>query len=75
MPGHLGAVSLKKSHDIIILSFCNIVKGQANYLKETWNVLYCAKIPAETKKVDKKCPESLRVPTGGRVLQQLIVSN
>ena len=26
-----GAVSLKKSHDIIILSFCNIVKGQANY--------------------------------------------
>ena len=31
MPGHLGAVSLKKSHDIVILSFCNIVKGQANY--------------------------------------------
>ena len=30
MPGHLGAVSLKKSHDIVILSFCNIVKGQAN---------------------------------------------
>ena len=30
MPGHLGAVSLKKSHDIIILSFCNILKGQAN---------------------------------------------
>ena len=28
-PGHLGAVSLKKSHDIIILPFCNIVKGQA----------------------------------------------
>ena len=26
-----GAVSLRKSHDIIILSFCNIVKGQANY--------------------------------------------
>ena len=25
-----GAVSLRKSHDIIILSFCNIVKGQAN---------------------------------------------
>ena len=22
----------KKSHDIVILSFCNIVKGQANYL-------------------------------------------
>ena len=30
MPGHLGAVSLKKSHDIITLPFCNIVKGQAN---------------------------------------------
>ena len=25
-----GAVSLKKSHDIVILSFCNIIKGQAN---------------------------------------------
>ena len=23
-----GAVSLTKSHDIVILSFCNIVKGQ-----------------------------------------------
>ena len=29
-PGHLGAVSVKKYHDIVILSFCNIVKGQAN---------------------------------------------
>ena len=27
-----GAVSLRKSHDIVILSFCNIAKGQANYL-------------------------------------------
>ena len=26
-----GAVSLRKSHDIVILSFCNIVKGQAIY--------------------------------------------
>ena len=26
-----GAVSLRKSHDIVILSFFNIVKGQANY--------------------------------------------
>ena len=25
-----GAVSLRKSHDIVISSFCNIVKGQAN---------------------------------------------
>ena len=27
-----GAVSLKKSHDIVISSFCNIVKGQANWV-------------------------------------------
>ena len=26
-----GAVSLRKSHDIVILSFCDIVKGQAKY--------------------------------------------
>ena len=26
-----GTVSLRKSHDIVILSFCDIVKGQANY--------------------------------------------
>ena len=25
------AVSLRKYHDIVILSFCNIVKGQAKY--------------------------------------------
>ena len=25
-----GAVNLRKSHDIVILSFCNIVKDQAN---------------------------------------------
>ena len=29
-----GAVSLRKSHDIVILSFCNIVKGQAKCLEE-----------------------------------------
>ena len=28
-----GAVSLRKSHNIVILSFCNLVKGQANYVK------------------------------------------
>ena len=28
-----GAVSLKKPHDIVISSFCNIVKGQAIYDK------------------------------------------
>ena len=27
-----GAVSQRKSHDIVILSFCNIVKGQATYV-------------------------------------------
>ena len=27
-----GAVSLRKSHDIIKLSVCNIVKGQAKYI-------------------------------------------
>ena len=26
-----GGVSLRKSHDIVILSFCNVVKGQAIY--------------------------------------------
>ena len=26
-----GAVSLRKSHDFVILSFCNIVKGQVKY--------------------------------------------
>ena len=31
LPVHLGAVCLKKSHDTVILSFCNIVKGQAKY--------------------------------------------
>ena len=28
-------VSLKKCHDIVILSFCNIVKGQANCQNES----------------------------------------
>ena len=31
------AVSLRKSHDIVISSFCNIVKGQANYAIENLN--------------------------------------
>ena len=36
-----GAVSLRKSHDIIISSFCNIVKGQANYeIIIVSNILY-----------------------------------
>ena len=36
MPGHVGTLSLKKSHDIVILSFCNIVKGQANYFDDSF---------------------------------------
>ena len=39
-----GAVSLRKSHDIIILSFCNIVKGRATYeVKNYWAhfIHYC----------------------------------
>ena len=39
MPGHLGTVSLKKSHDIIILSFWNIVKGEAKYLYSVFYLL------------------------------------
>ena len=31
------AVSLKKSHDIVILSICNIVKGQAKYIVDRYN--------------------------------------
>ena len=31
MLAHLGVVSLKKSHDIVVLSFCNIVNGQAKF--------------------------------------------
>ena len=34
-----GAVSLRKSHDIVILSFCNIVKGQANYYSRFFHML------------------------------------
>ena len=40
MPEQLGAVSLKKSHDIIILSFCNIVKGQAKYVEFVTQMTY-----------------------------------
>ena len=31
-----GAVSLRKSHDIVISSFCSIVKGQANYIPSSY---------------------------------------
>ena len=30
--GQTSGVSLRKSHDIVILSFCNIVMGQTTYV-------------------------------------------
>ena len=36
----VGAVSLRKSHDIVILSFCNIVKDQAKYVFVSFAPLY-----------------------------------
>ena len=53
-----GAVSMKKSHDIVILSFCNIVKGQANYA--AWYVPYHSdpfKNPFEDYMIDLIYPE------------------
>ena len=38
------AVRLRKSHDIIILSFCNIVKGQAKCLLTSKFLLWCFQI-------------------------------
>ena len=42
-------------------------------LKETWKVLYWAKIPAQSKKLDTKCLEPFGGKSGGWVLLQLIV--
>ena len=36
----VGAVSLRKSHEIVILSFCNIVKGQAKYIDLNLNLIW-----------------------------------
>ena len=44
-----GAVSLKKSHDIVILSFCNIVKGQAKFTIPTYIVVHYGYGTIETK--------------------------
>ena len=45
-----GAVSLRKSHDIVILSFCNIVKGQAKYSKlETRKLILLQAVPFSSK--------------------------
>ena len=42
-----GAVNLRKTHDIVILSFCNIVKGQATYLENFYSsVLNMRKVNA-----------------------------
>ena len=43
-----GAVSMRKSHDIVILSFCNIVKGLARLAK------FCTKRMTEVK--IPRCP-------------------
>ena len=34
-----GAVSLRKSHVIVILSFCTIVKGQAKYIDRITHII------------------------------------
>ena len=43
-------------------NFKKSIKNHRYCLKETWNVLYWAKMPAESKKLDKTCPE----PFGGK---------
>jgi hypothetical protein len=51
--------------------FQNFEKSFKNYrycLKETWKVLYWAKIPAESKKLDTKCLEPFGGKSGGWVL-------
>ena len=56
--------------------FQNFEKSFKNYrycLKETWKVLYWAKIPAESKKLDTTCPEPFGGKSGGWVLLYLIV--
>ena len=45
-----GAVSLRKSNDIVISSFCNIVKGQAMY---DTIIGYCIEEKSYIKKVHK----------------------
>ena len=45
-----GAVSLRKSHDIVILSFCNIVKCQANYMRKCAALIIHIIIFLKTKK-------------------------
>ena len=42
-----GAVSLKKSHDIVILSFCDIVKGQANKVPVFIQIKFFKKVSQE----------------------------
>ena len=48
--------------------FQNFEKSFKNYrycLRETWKVLYQAKIPAESKKLNKTCPEPFGGKSGG----------
>ena len=56
--------------------FQNFEKTFKNYrycLKETWKVLYWAKIPAQSKKLDITCPEPFGGKSGGWVLLYHIV--
>ena len=47
-----GAVSLRKSHDIVILSFCNKVKGQANTMPQAMPLVLCPKISKRLKDIE-----------------------
>ena len=55
-----GAVSLRKSHDIRILSFCNIVKGQAKYEKTLVNITCISMISAQSEEI-AHCEIFLRI--------------
>ena len=69
-----GAVSLRKSHDIIILSFCNIVKGQANCIGKDINLVL---IMLDIEEIflnlfSLKCVLKLRDLRAGHVISYLL---
>ena len=49
-----GAVCLKKSHDIVILSFCDIVKGQAIYSFQKMGMTFLGNV-LKNSSGDKDC--------------------
>ena len=51
-----GAVSLRKSHYIVILSFCNIIKGQA--------LLPCFKLSVRKERRGKPIVDNTTLSTG-----------